>query len=184
MFRFIALTIYSIITDEMAWTMEKTEQLRKLWGEGHTASQISKMIGDGISRNAVIGKSHRLGLQGRAQSRMISAPKINNRVSSENNGITKQRRPRGLRAIVIEKDFEPENPIPLEKLTDKVCRWPIGHPNEKDFYFCGRSSMDGRVYCKLHVMHAYQPKGWKEEKDNNNANEELPEFIEKKIKTA
>ena len=64
----------------MAWTEEKTEQLRKLWGEGHTASQISKMIGDGISRNAVIGKSHRLGLQGRAQSRMISSPKINNRV--------------------------------------------------------------------------------------------------------
>jgi GcrA cell cycle regulator len=114
---------------------------------------------------------------------MISAPRINNRVINENNSPARQRRPRGLRAIVIEKDFEPENPIPLEKLTDKVCRWPIGHPDEKDFYFCGRSAMDDRVYCKLHVMHAYQPKGWKDDKDNT-GNEELPEFIEKKIKTA
>ncbi len=183
MLSFVAYPIYGTITPPMAWTEEKTEQLKKLWAEGHTASQISKMLGDGISRNAVIGKSHRLGLQGRAQSRMISAPRINNRVINENNAPTRQRRPRGLRAIVIEKDFEPENPIPLEKLTDKVCRWPIGHPDEKDFYFCGRSAMDDRVYCKLHVMHAYQPKGWKDDKDNT-GNEELPEFIEKKIKTA
>ena len=166
----------------MAWTEEKTEELKKLWAEGHTASQISKMLGNGISRNAVIGKSHRLGLQGRAQSRMISSPKINNRIFNENSeqGEKRQRR---LRAIVIEKDFEPENPIPLEKLTDKTCRWPIGHPDEKDFYFCGRSSMDSRVYCKLHVLHAYQPKGFKEDKDNT-PHEELPDFIEKKIKTA
>ena len=169
----------------MAWTEEKTEQLKKLWAEGHTASQISKLLGNGISRNAVIGKSHRLNLQGRAQSRMISSPKVNNRTFDDGQGNEKKtRRPRGLRAIVIEKDFEPENPIPLEKLTDKVCRWPIGHPDEKDFYFCGRSSMESRVYCKLHVMHAYQPKGWKEDKENNAHNEELPGFIEKKIKTA
>ena len=171
----------------MAWTEEKTEELKKLWAEGHTASQISKMLGEGISRNAVIGKSHRLGLQGRAQSRMISAPKINNRSFNENapSSERRQRRPRGLKAIVIEKDFEPENPIPLEKLTDKTCRWPIGHPDEKDFYFCGRNPMESRVYCKLHVLHAYQPKGFKEDKDNNaNQQEELPDFIEKKIKSA
>ena len=59
----------------MAWTEEKTEELKKLWAEGHTASQISKMLGSGISRNAVIGKSHRLNLQGRAQSRMGIASK-------------------------------------------------------------------------------------------------------------
>ena len=169
----------------MAWTEEKTEELKKLWAEGHTASQISKLLGNGISRNAVIGKSHRLNLQGRAQSRMISSPKVNNKTFDDGQGNDKQiRRPRGLKAIVIEKDFEPENPIPLEKLTDKVCRWPIGHPDEKGFYFCGRSSMESRVYCKLHVMHAYQPKGWKEDKVNNSQNEELPDFIEKKIKTA
>ena len=183
MLSFVAYPIYGTITPPMAWTEEKTEQLKKLWAEGHTASQISKMLGDGISRNAVIGKSHRLGLQGRAQSRMISAPRINNRVINENNAPTRQRRPRGLRAIVIEKDFEPENPIPLEKLTDKVCRWPIGHPDEKDFYFCGRSPMEDRIYCKLHVLHAYQPRGQRAEEPAK-TNEEIPSFIQKKVKRA
>ena len=64
---------------------------------------------------------------------------------------------------MIEKDFEPENPVSLENLTDKTCRWPIGHPDEKDFYFCGRTPMDERIYCKLHVLHAYQPRGQRTE---------------------
>ena len=77
---------------------------------------------------------------------MISSPKVDNRTFDDGQGNEKKtRRPRGLRAIVIEKDFEPENPIPLEKLTDKVCRWPIGHPDEKDFYFCGRSSLKDSI---------------------------------------
>ena len=62
----------------MPWDAETTEKLKKLWAEGHTASQISKMLGGGISRNAVIGKAHRLSLGGRTQSRMISSPRINN----------------------------------------------------------------------------------------------------------
>jgi GcrA cell cycle regulator len=155
----------------MGWTPEKTEQLKKLWNEGHTASQIAAMLGEGISRNAVIGKSHRLGLAGRSHSRNIYI----------------QRKPRGLRAIVIEKDFEPENPTSLENLNEKTCRWPIGHPDEANFYFCGRNPMEERVYCKLHVLHAYQPKGWKndeEEDKNTKGTEELPEFLEKKIKSA
>ena len=167
----------------MAWTEEKTAELKKLWGEGHTASQISKILGGGISRNAVIGKSHRLNLQGRAHSRMISSPRINNKTFENKEGSEKRtRRPRGLRAIVIEKDFEPENPLPLEKLTDAVCRWPIGHPDEKNFYFCGRKPVDAFPYCKLHVLYAFQPKGQKDEALNKD--EELPPFIEKKIKSA
>ncbi|NCU75320.1 MAG: hypothetical protein EBW10_04790, partial [Candidatus Fonsibacter ubiquis] len=96
------------------------------------------------------------------------------------------RKPRGLRAIVIEKDFEPENPTSLENLNEKTCRWPIGHPDEANFYFCGRNPMEERVYCKLHVLHAYQPKGWKNEEEDKNTKgtEELPEFFEKKIKSA
>ena len=155
----------------MSWTEEKTEKLKKLWAEGHTASQIARMLGDNISRNAVIGKAHRLNLAGRTQSRMISSPKINNnQYQKKANLHRKIRRPRGLRAIVIEKDFEPENPTSLENLTDKTCRWPIGHPDEKDFYFCGRTPMDDRIYCKLHVLHAYQPRGQKgdEPQINNN----------------
>jgi len=107
----------------MSWTEEKTAQLKKLWSEGHTASQIARMLGDDISRNAVIGKAHRLNLAGRTQSRMISSLKINNHQSQNKKDLIRRtRRPRGLRAIVIEKDFEPENPTSLENLTDKTCR--------------------------------------------------------------
>ena len=80
------------------------------------------------------------------------------------------------------------NPSSLENLNEKTCRWPIGHPDEANFYFCGRNPMEERVYCKLHVLHAYQPKGWKnEEEENKNTKgttEELPEFLEKKIRSA
>ena len=173
------------ITQDMAWTEEKTEQLKKLWAEGHTASQIARMLGEDISRNAVIGKAHRLNLAGRTQSRMISSPRINNNQYQPKKGAIQRkiRRPRGLRAIVIEKDFEPENPTTLENLTDKTCRWPIGHPDEKDFYFCGRSPMDERIYCKLHVLHAYQPRGQKGEETQKGAGE-VPSFIQKEVKRA
>ena len=75
----------------------------------------------------------------------------------------------------------------MENLNEKTCRWPIGHPDEANFYFCGRTPMEERVYCKLHVLHAYQPKGWKNEEEDKNTKgttEELPEFLEKKIKSA
>ncbi|MEY3131189.1 MAG: hypothetical protein RL704_41 [Pseudomonadota bacterium] len=115
----------------MGWTPEKTEQLKKLWNEGHTASQIAGMLGDGISRNAVIGKSHRLGLAGRSHSRNIYIQKSENKFHHKNSVPLKRlRKPRGLRAIIIEKDFEPENPTSLENLNEKTCRWPIGHPDE------------------------------------------------------
>ena len=173
------------ITPDMAWTDEKTEQLKKLWAEGHTASQIARMLGDDISRNAVIGKAHRLNLAGRTQSRMISSPRINNTQFQQKKGPVQRRvrRPRGLRAIVIENDFEPENPTSLENLTDKTCRWPIGHPDEKDFYFCGRSPMEERIYCKLHVLHAYQPRGQRTEEAQKTV-AEVPSFIQKKVKSA
>ena len=157
---------------------------QRLTNKGINIGLISK-----IREDIFIDKKYKLGIVSKRMSELsISPTKINNRSFNENGeqGEKRQRRSKGLRAIVIEKDFEPENPIPLEKLTDKVCRWPIGHPDEKDFYFCGRSSMESRVYCKLHVMHAYQPKGWREDsKNTNNAqHEELPDFIAKKIKTA
>ena len=84
---------------------------------------------------------------------------------------------------MIENDFEPENPTSLENLTDKTCRWPIGHPDEKDFYFCGRSPMEERIYCKLHVLHAYQPRGQRTEEAQKTV-EEVPSFIQKKVKSA
>ena len=85
------------------------------------------------------------------------------------------------RSLIIEKDFEPENPKQLEELDEHSCKWPINHPNEKDFYFCGRSSLKDFSYCKLHLLYAYQPKGKKEDSSDK---EEVPEFIEKKIRSA
>ena len=85
------------------------------------------------------------------------------------------------KSLIIEKDFEPENPKQLEELDENSCKWPIGHPDEETFYFCGRSSLKDFSYCKLHLLYAYQPKGKKEDPIEK---EEVPEFIEKKIKTA
>ena len=85
-------------------------------------------------------------------------------------------------SILADESFEAENPKKLIELTDDTCRWPIGHPYEKDFYFCGRKPLDKFPYCKLHVLYAFQPKNAKEE--DIVTEEDVPQFIEKKIKSA
>ena len=164
----------------MSWTEEKIAKLKELWGKGNTASQIAEIIG-GISRNAVIGKAHRLNLSAKIKTRSATSNQnFENSSDDKNNKIRRSRKSK-FKSLIIEKDFEPENPKQLEELDESSCKWPIGHPNEKSFYFCGRSSLKDFSYCKLHLLYAYQPKGKKEDVTDK---EVVPGFIEKKIQSA
>ena len=166
----------------MSWNEEKVEKLKELWGKGSTASQIAEIIG-GISRNAVIGKAHRLNLSSKIKTRNASSSQNFDNNSEENSSKQKRGRKSKFQSLIIEKDFEPENPKKLEELDDSSCKWPIGHPEEESFYFCGRSSLKDFSYCKLHLLYAYQPKGRKEEPVVDK-DEEAPQYIDKKINTA
>lgn len=165
----------------MSWTEEKVLKLRELWTKGYTASQIAEMLGD-TSRNAVIGKAHRLNLEERAPSKSSNksekryVPKTN----SKNRGYVSRKS--RFKSLMLDKNFEPENPTSLENLTDQTCKWPAGHPDEENFYFCGRKPEKNFSYCKLHVLYAFQPKGQKD--DVLDKEDEVPAFLEKKVKSA
>ncbi len=166
----------------MSWTDEKVAKLKELWGKGKTANQIAEIIG-GISRNAVIGKAHRLNLSAKIKTRsVVSSKNFENAEDNKNLKSIKGRRSR-FKSLIIEKDFEPENPKQLEELDENSCKWPIGHPDEKTFYFCGRTSLKDFSYCKLHLLYAYQPKGKKEGVTTSSNKDEIPDFINKKARS-
>ncbi len=163
----------------MSWTSEKVEKLKELWSKGHTASQIAEKLGD-TTRNAVIGKAHRLNLEARAPSKHSSSSKTKDHKQIIKRSTAPLTRKAKFQSILLDKNFEPENPKSLEELTEETCKWPIGHPNEEKFYFCGRKPEGEFPYCKLHVLYAFQPKNQKED----DLGDEIPEFIEKKVKSA
>ncbi len=162
----------------MSWTEEKVEKLKELWGKGNTASQIAEIIG-GISRNAVIGKAHRLNLS----AKIIKRSKTNNtsHINYSDKSINKKSRRIKFRSLLLDKDFEPAKNLSLEELTEQTCKYMEGHPNETSASFCGRKTVDKFSYCPLHLIVVFQPRGKKEDLNNE---DEIPQFIEKKIKSA
>ncbi len=157
----------------MNWTDERVELLKKLWSDGLSASQIAAELG-GVTRNAVIGKVHRLGLSGRAKALAPSAPRPRKPRPAVNGGAHVRPMVHGNTALapVIRPVIEPEpeeipdpvaNVIPMADrctildLTEFTCRWPVGEPGKADFFYCGSRTKTGLPYCAYHSRIAYQP---------------------------
>ena len=165
----------------MSWTEEKVAKLKELWGKGNTASQIAEIIGE-VSRNAVIGKAHRLNLSAKIKQRLSISNQKNNNKYYEEKVIQKRGRRSKFKSLLIDKNFEPAKNLHLEELTDQTCKYMDGHPNEPDASFCGRKTVEKFSYCPLHLMLIFSPKNKKE--DVSDKEDEIPKFIENKIKSA
>ena len=165
----------------MSWTEEKVNKLKELWGKGQTASQIAEIIG-GVTRNAVIGKAHRLNLSAKIKTRSTISHNNNISHSQNTNNLKKSNRKHKFRSLLLDKNFEPARNLQLEDLNENTCKYMEGHPDEKDSSFCGRKNIEKFSYCPLHIMVVFQPKGKKEEVVDKD--DEVPKFIEKKVKSA
>ncbi|WP_454278303.1 GcrA family cell cycle regulator [Sphingomonas sp. Marseille-Q8236] len=194
----------------MSWTDERIDTLRTMWEAGQTASQIAEALG-GVSRNAVIGKAHRLGLQARpspVKANEAAAPVVESPVAApppppppapepepepvraepevevsaepapepvrEQQPILRSVGPGGFVRQSPGEQQPPPSPAPprrlvpakpspemagktsLLDLNDRICKWPLGHPGEPDFHFCGEKVNPGFPYCVEHCGHAYQ----------------------------
>jgi GcrA cell cycle regulator len=134
------------------WTEERNAQLKQLWNDGLSASQIARVMGGGVSRNAVIGRVHRMGLAGRATPRRERPP-------------AKTKEPRAMRpdtlpdpadGPALEPIIEDGGAVTTMKLTDRHCRWPIGDPLDADFHYCGHPPASQSPYCAAHTRKAFQ----------------------------
>lgn len=158
----------------MNWTDERVELLKKLWSDGLSASQIAAELG-GVTRNAVIGKVHRLGLSGRAKAAPAAAPRARKprpvvasapapvrTMVSGNTALAPVLRP-----MIVAEPEEVSDPVanvvPMTErctildLTEFTCRWPVGEPGKSDFFYCGSRTKTGLPYCAYHSRIAYQP---------------------------
>ncbi len=150
----------------MAWTNERVVQLKKLWIEGYSASQIATHLGD-TTRNAVIGKIHRLGLSARNKNRDNIQKIKGKRINLEQKKTEKQTLES--RKKIKEKTNFKQYALHPKKLSngeyatvltlvEYMCKWPVGDPDNKNFLFCGRKTVEGLPYCEAHTELAYQPK--------------------------
>lgn len=168
---------------KLPWTDERVELLKKMWAEGLSASQIAAKLAGGVTRNAVIGKVHRMGLSGRVTRTRVSTPRTRKtrepshpgRPAHAGNADTGSpvARSIGNTALKPLPAAKPEpllEPVPIRAadipigervtilmLSDKTCRWPIGDPSHEDFCFCGKTPKEGMPYCAGHAAIAYQP---------------------------
>ena len=163
----------------MSWTKERTELLEKMWTEGKSAAEIAKELGEGATRNAVIGKAHRMGLSGRPSpikkkkatpaastdkktATTAAKPKKSAKPAAKKSAAPAAAAPKGLMpmpAAPNNKERKAQTPgkgLSILDLTDRICKWPIGDPQESDFHFCGAPSHPGRPYCIDHCTEAYQ----------------------------
>lgn len=151
------------------WTDDRVEQLKKLWESGLSASQIAAELGN-ITRNAVIGKVHRLGLSGRAKAPSSAAPRQRKVRAPQHMMRISRPMSRGNTALAqafeVEEAADPvafDNVVPmgqrrtLLELTEDTCHWPIGDPGSTEFFFCGGKALGGLPYCAQHSRVAYQP---------------------------
>ncbi|WP_439575762.1 GcrA family cell cycle regulator [Phreatobacter sp.] len=161
---------------QLQWTDERVELLKKLWNDGLSASQIAGELGS-VTRNAVIGKVHRLGLSGRAKPTASTAPRARKTTraapsapprpsmpASRSNLAFKPRpAPMLLPQVEAARPAEIDNVVPMGErctimeLKEYSCRWPIGDPGKDDFRYCGARSGSGIPYCSYHARIAYQP---------------------------
>ena len=154
---------------ESGWSETRVTTLSKLWLDGLSASQIAKQLG-GVTRNAVIGKVHRLGLSGRAKSASSGVPRPRKARAPSHMLRIGRGAIRGNTALAhayeIETEAEAElidNIIPIGQrrtileLTEQTCRWPVGDPGSGDFFYCGGNTLSSLPYCAYHARVAYQP---------------------------
>jgi len=173
----------------MAWDDQKVEKLRIYWTRGLTASAIATALnkdfpeeGGGVTRNSVIGKAHRMALAARGTSKKSKSPEKRDSISNLNKQERHISRKSRFKSLLLNSNFESENPKKLEELGDNHCRFPLGHPDQEDFYFCGRTPVKGFSYCQLHTLYCFQEKNTKEELIDKE--DDIPAFLEKKVKVA
>ena len=166
--------LLDIVGDTMEWTNDRIDELRRLWGQGQTASRIAELLG-GVTRNAVIGKAHRLGLRGRPspirrEEGQPAAPRPARSTAPATalaDELTRET------SAPVAEASQPLPPLPAEappaphrrpcrrqsrRHGTKACSWPVGDPKQAGFHFCGDEAVPGRPYCATHCSQAYQRK--------------------------